>query len=323
MAFIHPKYGLVTPAPDTRVNKLGHELKQLGESLEGVLEGIDGRATAAQTATQAAQSSAAQANATATAVSAAVNVAKGAAQTAQAQAQQAQQQAQAAQQAAAQVAQATSNVETYIDSKVSTIAAATTARQGITRLATVQEVALGAATDKAVTPHALKNGVSIDGSRITTGTVPAGRLPAATTGGRGTLQIATQQEVNAGTVTNKAVTPATLKGRAQAALWSGSHQLHQNQYITLSEAVSAQMTGIVLVFAAIRDGQVQPWDTQTHVVPAGLVAAQPGREYTFLLATTGRTGLKVVKIEDTKITGTHHNSAPDSGFFALIAVYAI
>lgn len=48
---------------------------------------------------------------------------------------------------------------------------------------------------------------------ITSGTIAAARLPAATTGARGGVQLATNAETTAGTNTTKAVTPAGMAAR--------------------------------------------------------------------------------------------------------------
>lgn len=41
MSYTHPRFGLVTPDPQTNVKNLGAELKQLGTSLETILAGFD------------------------------------------------------------------------------------------------------------------------------------------------------------------------------------------------------------------------------------------------------------------------------------------
>lgn len=51
-----------------------------------------------------------------------------------------------------------------------------------------------------------------DAGDVATGTLAAARLPAATDAAQGAVELATQAEVNTGTDTTRAVTPATLKG---------------------------------------------------------------------------------------------------------------
>lgn len=92
--------------------------------------------------------------------------------------------------------------------------------EGIAEVATQIETDAGLADDKIVTPLKLKNtnltfapsAHNHDGGDITTGVISTARLPAATTAAAGTVEVATQAEVDLGTDTTRSVSPATLAG---------------------------------------------------------------------------------------------------------------
>lgn len=78
---------------------------------------------------------------------------------------------------------------------------------------------------------------------------------------------------------------------------------------TLSEPISKQRTGIVLVFSAYEDG-AQNHHFQCCFVPKRIVSAQPGAGYNFYLSTSDFSyiGTKYLYISDTQITGHANNN---------------
>lgn len=98
--------------------------------------------------------------------------------------------------------------------------------------------------------------------------------------------------------------------KANKVLWSGAIYMNADQTATLYEAVSAQPSGIVLVFSAYSGGAV---DTQFHsfFVPKAIVVAHSGRGSEFVMASSNTPGsfrFRYLYISDTCITGAADNS---------------
>ena len=92
-------------------------------------------------------------------------------------------------------------------------------------------------------------------------------------------------------------------------LWSGANYMNEAQSITLSEAISAQANGIVLVWSYYSNGAAQDYNFQFHFVPKWVVSKYPGKGSDYMLANhTGNIlGHKYLYISDTKITGQDYN----------------
>lgn len=92
-------------------------------------------------------------------------------------------------------------------------------------------------------------------------------------------------------------------------LWSGSKNMLGYQTITLSEAISAQPHGIILVFSGYSSGALDS-SFNTFVVSKQQVALFPDCGHTFLLginAGFSKIGAKYLKFTDTKISGDATN----------------
>ena len=91
-------------------------------------------------------------------------------------------------------------------------------------------------------------------------------------------------------------------------LWSGSWYMHGTQTATLTESVSGQPHGIVLVFSRFVDGAAMNYDFVSHFVPKGIVA-QGTWFHTFALAAIGFSTIstKFLKIANTTIVGDDRN----------------
>lgn len=74
---------------------------------------------------------------------------------------------------------------------------------------------------------------NIDASSITSGTLDAARLPAATTSAQGAVELATQAEVDAGSDTSRAMTPATNRSQTPPYVTRGASADHT---LVLSDA---------------------------------------------------------------------------------------
>lgn len=96
-----------------------------------------------------------------------------------------------------------------------------------------------------------------------------------------------------------------------AVLWSNSGvYMHGSQTATLSQPVSAQPTGIVLVFSPYASGTGQNFDWQRFFVSKAFVANHNAQGSVFLLSNTffDQFGAKYLYISDTNIRGHDNNS---------------
>lgn len=98
---------------------------------------------------------------------------------------------------------------------------------------------------------------------------------------------------------------------AGTVLWSGGLCMTDGHTANLSEAVSAQENGIVLVFSPYDNGAAQNLDWHSFFVPKYLVSAHSGNYHTFnlLSLTFTRVASKSLYIYDTYIKGIANNSA--------------
>ena len=95
-------------------------------------------------------------------------------------------------------------------------------------------------------------------------------------------------------------------------LWSSSGlYMNASQTATLSEAVSDQAHGIVLVFSSYSSGAGDNANFHSFFVPKAHVAAHPGKGSEFVMASSNAPGsfrFKYLYISDTYITGNADNS---------------
>ena len=93
-------------------------------------------------------------------------------------------------------------------------------------------------------------------------------------------------------------------------LWGpGYYYMAANHIINLSQKVSEQKNGIVLVWQAYVDGAVQTYDFNFTFIPKWQVSVNPGRGITcFLSNSTGtKVGTKYVYVHDDRIEGNNVN----------------
>lgn len=85
--------------------------------------------------------------------------------------------------------------------------------------------------------------------------------------------------------------------------------------ITLSEPISKQMHGIVLVFSAYHDGVVRDYDFVSCYVPKELIETLPSKGHTFTLMRTEcyDVATKFLYIDDTRIWGDDRNQTNSTG----------
>lgn len=95
----------------------------------------------------------------------------------------------------------------------------------------------------------------------------------------------------------------------QEILWTGANAMGADLTITLSEAVSKQTNGIVVVFSAYTDGTAQNYEFSSHFIPKAWVNKHSGNRHIFLMGsqTLGYMGVKCLYIKDSSITGVSSN----------------
>lgn len=93
-------------------------------------------------------------------------------------------------------------------------------------------------------------------------------------------------------------------------LWEGGYYMSANQSITLTEAVSKQANGIVLIFSAYESGSPVDKNFNSFFVPKYLVANKSGYGSTFIMAASKFANIasKYLYIKDTTIDGYADNN---------------
>lgn len=120
----------------------------------------------------------------------------------------------------------------------------------------------------------------------------------------------------------------------QKILWEGGKYMTGDHTANLSEAISAQPNGIVLVFSRYSSSTAQNYHFNTFFIPKIQVSKHGGCGHTFLLTTEGTFSVMATKylyIHDTYIagndinntTGTASGIAYNNGGFVLRYVYGV
>lgn len=99
-------------------------------------------------------------------------------------------------------------------------------------------------------------------------------------------------------------------------LWTGGTYMSASQTATLSEAISKQANGIVLVFSRYSSSTAQNYHFNMHYVPKEVIADRGGCGFTFTMTTDGSFSVYATKylyIHDTKIVGNDVNTTNGTG----------
>jgi hypothetical protein len=94
-------------------------------------------------------------------------------------------------------------------------------------------------------------------------------------------------------------------------LWSGGYYMSDTQTATLSEAISAQPNGVVLLWSYYVDGASDNSNFRPYFIPKQFVASHPGKGISMFMTngTMSIAASKYVYISDTSIKGHSNNSS--------------
>lgn len=99
-------------------------------------------------------------------------------------------------------------------------------------------------------------------------------------------------------------------------LWTGAYYMSAGQTATLSQKVSEQPNGIVLVFSRYSSGETRNYHFNSFFVPKAFVEEMPGLGNQFTMTTDGTFSVmasKYVYIHDDKIVGNDVNTSSGTG----------
>lgn len=94
-------------------------------------------------------------------------------------------------------------------------------------------------------------------------------------------------------------------------LWTGGYYMTEGHKITMSEKISDQVSGIVIVFSRYANGAAVDTNFSCHYIPKALVAAKPGVGHLLIMGATPTFELMAAKylyINDETIAGHASNS---------------
>ena len=93
-------------------------------------------------------------------------------------------------------------------------------------------------------------------------------------------------------------------------LWQGIILMKDGQSVTLSENISAQKSGIVLVWSVWNGSSAEDWGWQFNFVPKKFVELMPGRgsDFTIMGDEFNKCAVKFLYINNNKVTGHTSNS---------------
>lgn len=108
-------------------------------------------------------------------------------------------------------------------------------------------------------------------------------------------------------------------------LWTGGYYMTENHTIQLSETVSSQKNGIVLVWSAYINGSAHDSNFNFTFIPKHFVTLFSGKGVTTLMSGTekGNLASKYVYIHDDRITGNSTNNKSGAENFVLRYVIGV
>ena len=145
--------------------------------------------------------------------------------------------------------------------------------------------------------------------------------------GMGKVQIAHRLSKDDGEIYERSYYQSTwgnwyrVHGGRGKLLWSGGYYMTASHVITLSEKVSQQPSGIVLVFSRYSGGAAQNYHWNEFFVSKEWVRRHPGTGHSFMMTNDGLFGLmasKYLYIHDDKIGGNDVNGESGTGASGII-----
>ena len=115
---------------------------------------------------------------------------------------------------------------------------------------------------------------------------------------------------------NKVNVGEILKGiKPQKVLWSGAYYMNGSQSIALTEKISEQTNGVVLIWSAYSNGSEQDFDFAMFFIPKIFVSLFPGYgvDMSMSHSALANYGSKYCYIGDQKITGHNNNAINGTG----------
>lgn len=105
------------------------------------------------------------------------------------------------------------------------------------------------------------------------------------------------------------------EGAVNNLLWSGGYFMTAGHTVELSEPVSKQVSGIVLVFSEYADGAAADQSFHSKFVPKTEIAMHPGRGHCFQMTSSGLGyfATKYLHIYDDRIVGHENNNLTGTG----------
>ena len=104
-------------------------------------------------------------------------------------------------------------------------------------------------------------------------------------------------------------------------LWSGGWYMTSGHTATLSESISSQANGLVLVFSRYSSSTAQDYNFNTIFVPKSQVANHSGAGHNFIMTTDGTFSVmasKYLYINDTSIVGHDNNNKTGTGASGIV-----
>lgn len=104
-------------------------------------------------------------------------------------------------------------------------------------------------------------------------------------------------------------------------LWSGGWYMTSGHTATLSESISSQANGIVLVFSRYSSSTAQNYNFNTIFIPKSQVANHSGAGHSFIMTTDGTFSVmasKYLYINDTSIVGNDNNDKTGTGASGIV-----
>lgn len=110
----------------------------------------------------------------------------------------------------------------------------------------------------------------------------------------------------------------------QDTIWQGDYQMGENETINLSQKISAQKTGIVLIFSGYSNGTVQNNNHTSYFIPRRFVGLYAGGGVVIPVGEAGGVkGAKYIYVYDDHLTGNANNTSDSNNKWVLTAVVGV